>query len=184
MLKSFAKTLALAALFAAAPVAAQSQDVDPNKPDSWQSVPNADQGERIPIAEDELPATNGAFYAISVRNIDDAVAWYTKHLGFKVESQGGNAERRGALLVRLGSVLELGEFASATAREELRPGLESHEVYGIFKLGFTTANLDQAFAYLEERDVEVFFPIVAASDGSRTFGIRDLDGNIIQFFGK
>lgn len=142
---------------------------------------NSAEGE---LAEGELPATSGAFYAISVRNIDEAVAWYTTHLGFQVESQGGNAERRGALLVRPGSVLELGEFASATAREELRPGLESHEVYGIFKLGFTTANLDQSFAYLEERDVEVFFPIVAASDGNRTFGIRDLDGNIIQFLGK
>ena len=132
----------------------------------------------------ELPATNGAFYAISVRNIDNAVAWYSTHLGFEVESRGGNAERRGALLVKPGCVLELGEFAGATGREELRPGLESHEVYGIFKLGFTTTHLDQSFAFLEARDVEVFFPIVAASDGNRTFGIRDLDGNIIQFFGK
>ena len=70
----------------------------------------------------------------------------------------------------------------ATGRDELRPGLESHEVYGIFKLGFTTADLDAAFGYLEERGVEIFFPIVRTSDGNRTFGIRDMEGNIIQFF--
>lgn len=132
----------------------------------------------------ELPATNGAFYAVSVRNIDKAVAWYTQHLGFRVESRGGNNERKGALLSRPGTVLELGEFVGAIAREEFRAGLESHEVYGIFKLGFTTTNLDAAFEVLEGRGVEIFFPIVTASDGNRTFGIRDMEGNIIQFFGR
>jgi hypothetical protein len=52
------------------------------------------------VQEGELPATDGAFYALSVRNMDKAVAWYTKHLGFKLESQGGNDQRRGALLSR------------------------------------------------------------------------------------
>jgi catechol 2,3-dioxygenase-like lactoylglutathione lyase family enzyme len=132
----------------------------------------------------ELPATNGSFYAISVRNIDEAVTWYTQHLGFEVESRGGNDERKGALLSRTGAMLELGEFVDAKSREELRSGLQSHEVYGIFKLGFTTENLDASFEFLEERGVEVFFPIVNASDGNRTFGIRDMEGNIIQFFGR
>jgi hypothetical protein len=68
------------------------------------------------------PATDGAFYALSVRNIDKAVAWYTKHLGFKLESQGGNDQRRGALLSRPGAVLELGQFAAAVAQEEMRGG--------------------------------------------------------------
>lgn len=137
-----------------------------------------------PAQDVELPATNGAFYAISVRSIDEAVTWYTEHLGFKIESRGGNAERKGALLSRPGAILELGEFVGATARDELRSGLESHEVYGIFKLGFTTVNLDSSFQFLEERGVEIFFPIVTASDGNRTFGARDMEGNIIQFFGK
>ena len=134
--------------------------------------------------EGELPATSGAFYAISVRNIDEAVAWYTKQLGFKVESQGGNDQRKGALLSRPGTVLELGEFVDAIPRERMRPGLESHEVYGIFKIGFITTDLDQTFQILKSTGVEVFFPIVNASDGNRTFGIKDLEGNIIQFFGK
>lgn len=134
--------------------------------------------------EVELPATNGAFYAISVRNIDEAVAWYTDHLGFKVESQGRNDQRRGALLSRPGAVLELSEFAGAMAREAVRPGLESHEVYGIFKIGFTTTDLDQTYEILKNKGVEIFFPVVTAADGNRTFGIKDLDGNIIQFFGK
>lgn len=133
---------------------------------------------------EDLPATEGAFHALSVRNIDEAIAWYTAHLGFTVESRGGNDQRQGALLSRPGAVLELGEFVDAMAREEISPGLESHEVHGIFKLGFLTSNIERTFALLEAEGVEVFFPIVAASEGSRTFGIKDPEGNIIQFFGK
>jgi catechol 2,3-dioxygenase-like lactoylglutathione lyase family enzyme len=138
---------------------------------------------RAQAGDGKLPATNGAFYAISVRNMDEAIVWYTRHLGYKVEWQVGNDQRKGALLSRPGSVLELGEFVGAIAREEVRPGLESHEVFGIFKLGFTTASLESTFAVLEGEGVEIFFPIVTASDGRRTFGIKDLEGNIIQFFG-
>lgn len=137
-----------------------------------------------PAQDVELPATNGAFHAISVRNIDEAVTWYTQHLGFRIESRGGNDERQGALLSRPGAILELGEFVGATARDELRSGLESHQVHGLFKLGFTTVNLDASFEFLQERGVEIFFPIVTASDGNRTFGIRDMDGNVIQFLGQ
>lgn len=129
----------------------------------------------------EFPETNGAFYAISVQNIDQSIAWYTKHLGFKLQAKGGNDVRKGALLTRPGAVLELGEFMNAVARD---PDVESHEVYGIFKLGFTTAHLDDTYTFIEEAGVEVFFPIVTASDGNRTFGVKDMDGNIIQFFGK
>lgn len=134
--------------------------------------------------EGGLPATNGAFYAISVRSMDEAIAWYTKNLGFKIESQGGNDQRKGALLSRPGAVLELAEFVGAIAREEVRPGLESHEIHGIFKLGFITTDIEKTFELLAGDGVAIFFPIVTASDGSRTFGIKDPEGNIIQFFGK
>lgn len=131
-----------------------------------------------------LPETSGAFYAISVQDIDRAVAWYTRYLGFATTSRGGNDQRKGALLARPGALLELGEFNSAVAREDLRPGLESHDVYGLFKLGFTTASLDEAYEFLQREGVEVFFSIVTASDGNRTFGVKDPEGNIIQFFGR
>lgn len=129
----------------------------------------------------ELPETSGAFYAISVQDIDQAISWYTEKLGFKLESKGGNDVRKGALLSRPGAVLELGEFAGAVPRG---PEVESHEVHGIFKLGFTTANLEETFEFLNQAGVEVFSPLVTASDGNRTFLVKDPEGNIIQFFGK
>lgn len=134
--------------------------------------------------ERNLLETNGTFFAISVSNIDDAINWYTKHLEFKVESKANNDQRKGALLTRQGVILELAEFSGAIHRNEVKPNLESHEVYGVFKIGFSTMNIDKTFKILKDLNVEIFFPIVATSDGNRTFGIKDLEGNIIQFFGK
>lgn len=130
----------------------------------------------------QLPTTNGAFSAISVYDIDKAIAWYKQYLGFQLESQGANEHRKGALLTRPGAILEICEFVGATSREAIQPGLESHQLFGIFKLGFTTDNLDDTFTFLEAEGANIFFPIVEASDGNRTFGIKDIEGNIIQFF--
>ena len=134
--------------------------------------------------ERESLETNGAFHAISVQNIDKAIEWYTKHLGFEVKSKAENDQRKGALLSRSGTMLELAEFSSAVHRNEIKPNMESHELYGIFKIGFMTKNLDKTFELLEASKVEIFFPIVTTSDGNRTFGIKDMEGNIIQFFGE
>jgi predicted enzyme related to lactoylglutathione lyase len=129
------------------------------------------------------PEATGAFFAISVQDLDKAVRWYSEVLGFRLTSQGGNEQRKGALLEREGAVLELAEFKDAVPRDKLKSGLESHHVHGIFKIGFTTADLDATFAAVEKAGAEVFFPIVDASDGKRTFGIKDVEGNIIQFIG-
>lgn len=130
---------------------------------------------------DELPAMDGTFIAISVSEIGAAVDWYENQLGFEVVSTSENESRKGALLSRPGVLLELAEFADAAARH---PAVQSHQLYGIFKLGFVTDDIDATFAALSTSGVDVFFPIVEATDGQRTFGIRDMDGNIVQFFGE
>ena len=131
-----------------------------------------------------LPEPNGTFYGISVQDIDKAIDWYVNHLNFKLDFKGGNDQRQGTLLKRSGVILELAQFASAKHRHELSEALESHEVYGIFKIGFMINQLDETFKALESGGVDIFFPIVTASNGMRTFGIKDLEGNIIQFFGQ
>ncbi|MCG8457671.1 MAG: VOC family protein [Holophagales bacterium] len=128
-----------------------------------------------------MPETQGAFCAISVQNLEEAISWYTEHLGFEIDSKSESDERRGVLLCRPGAILELSEFAGAVAT---RPGLQSHEVHGIFELGFVTAELDEANEHLERAGVQVFFPIVTVPGGKRTFGVNDSEGYIVQLFGK
>lgn len=152
----------------------------------WQAIASHVSGFQ-PTAhagKESFPKTDGAFYAISVRNLDASIAWYMKHLGFTLKSRGDNEQRQGAILVRPDAVLELAQFASAMSREKLKAGIESHEIFGLFKLGFTTPQLDATCVALEEAGVKLFFPIVETTDGKRTFGIKDPEGNIIQFYGE
>ena len=58
---------------------------------------------------EEMPDVTGTFFALSVQDIDAAIEWYSTHLEFSVEFQGGNEHRKGALLTRAGTVLELTE---------------------------------------------------------------------------
>lgn len=136
------------------------------------------------LEADELAHLDGAFHAISVQNLDEAVNWYSTFLGFEEISRAGNDQRKGALMAREGAVLELAEFEGALSRDDLRSGLQSHEVHGIFKLGFTTEHIDATFEALKAQGAEIFFEVVTTSDGRRTFGIKDLEGNIIQFIGQ
>lgn len=131
--------------------------------------------------ENEMLETSGSFYAISVKNLDKAAEWYAKNLDFTIESKAENDERKGALMNRKGCILELAEFKSAIDKKEIKSDIES---YGIFKIGFITKNIDKSFKTLKELDVEIFFPIVNLPNGKRTFGVKDLEGNIIQFFGE
>lgn len=126
----------------------------------------------------------GAFYALSVDDFDGIITWYTTHLGFEIESRGENVARKGALLRRPGVLLEIGAFGTAKSRIEWGVEAESHEVEGIFKIGFQVADLDALFAYAEQQELDVFFPIVNASNEFRTFGVKDPEGNIVQFFGE
>jgi hypothetical protein len=53
------------------------------------------------------------------------------------------------------------------------------------RLGFTVRNLDHVFADLKQRGVKVEFNTTQLDDlRLRAFGILDMDGNLIQFFGK
>ncbi len=42
-----------------------------------------------------LPADDGPFYAISVRNIDEVIAWYAEVLDFKLDAENINEQRKG-----------------------------------------------------------------------------------------
>lgn len=127
--------------------------------------------------------TQGVFFALSVRDLEKVKDWYVQKLGFELVSQGGNEQRKGAILKGHNVTIELAEFATAMPLNSLKPSVESHEIYGYFKVGFSVKDLDALFKAMESREVTHFFGIVNASDGTRTFAIKDPEGNIIQFFG-
>ena len=47
-----------------------------------------------------------------------------------------------------------------------------------------TEDVEAAFESVQAQEIAILFPIVEADAGLRTFGIRDPEGNIVQFFGS
>jgi catechol 2,3-dioxygenase-like lactoylglutathione lyase family enzyme len=130
------------------------------------------------------PAGDGAFFAISVADLDSMIAWYEENLALELVSRGDNEQRAGALLHGPGLLIELAEFHGARPLADVSAGIQSHEVHGIFKIGLLVDDVDARFEKAKAAGVEIFFPVVAADDRLRTFGILDPEGNIIQFFSR
>ncbi|MBI3885741.1 MAG: VOC family protein [Opitutae bacterium] len=133
-----------------------------------------------------LSAAPGAVVALSVADLDRQLAWYRDTLGFTLFSHGTapNVTLRFALLTRGPSLVELLQFPDAKPLAAAAPGVAVHQLHGFFKGGFVVADLDAHFRALQARGVAFEFEIVRPPNGPyRTFGLRDPEGNLLQFFG-
>lgn len=144
----------------------------------------------MPSSENQItnkPDIQSAFFALSVSNIDILTTWYSENLGFCVDQQGevANGGPKFAILSRDDALLELLQFPTAKSREASGLTEETHQVHGILKIGFVVTDLDALFSTAQKRELNIFFPIVNPPNVPlRTFGLKDPDSNIVQFFGK
>jgi len=130
---------------------------------------------------------SGSLVALSTPDVVAAARWYEETLGFHPVKSGQMGKGlRFALLRSDDNILELIQNPEARPLSKAVPGIKDpFEVHGIFKLGFTVRNFESVFADLKRKGVKIDFEITPLNDlGLRAFGIRDLDGNLIQFFGK
>ncbi len=127
------------------------------------------------------------FVAVSVADLDRIVAWYRDTLGFRVHSQGTipGGKIRFALLQQGNTLVEVLKLPDSKPRNKAAPGYGEAQIHGFFKSGFVVADIDQVYAAIRQQGVSIPYEIVRPPDGPyRTFGIRDPEGNLIQFFGR
>lgn len=130
---------------------------------------------------------SGSFIALSTPNESKTARWYQDKFGFQMVKEGQmGKDQRFALLRFDNNILELIENPEARPLAKAVPGIKDpFEVHGIFKTGFTVDKLDEVFETLERNGVKIDFHITQLNDlGVRAFGVRDIDGNLIQIFGK
>jgi catechol 2,3-dioxygenase-like lactoylglutathione lyase family enzyme len=130
---------------------------------------------------------SGAFIALSTPDASRTARWYQDALGFNVVKEGQMGKGLRFVLLRYDdNILELIQNPEARPLTEAVPGIKDpFEIHGIFKTGFTVNKLDEVFALLKRSGVKIDFNITQLNDlGYRAFGIRDIDGNLIQIFGK
>ena len=136
--------------------------------------------------EPPFSAVQGAFFALSVANIEASARWYSEKLGLKVSSRFPKQNKAaGALLVGGGLEVELIAHDDAvTPTNATNPGAKVL-THGIFKAGFRVENFDQTVATLRARGVEIVAgPFPARRDQRANVIIRDNAGNLIQLFGQ
>ena len=126
----------------------------------------------------------GAFIALSVADMDRVLPFYRDTLGFRVHSEGTAPNRpiRFALLQRGNALIELVQLPDAKPRAE---GTQPVQTHGFFKSGFVVDDIDEEYARLKGLNVTLAYDLGQPPGGPyRSFGVRDPEGNLLQYFGK
>ncbi len=137
------------------------------------------------MAPSQPPRENlGAFLALSVADLDRVLPFYRDTLGFHVHSQGPAPDRpeiKFGLLQRGNALIEMVQLPNAKPRPEGSPAF----LHGFFKSGFVIDDIDAEYARLKGLNVTFAFELAQPPNGPyRAFGVRDPEGNLVQFFGK
>lgn len=133
-----------------------------------------------------LGATPGPFVALSVANLDRQIAWYRDTLGFTVSARGTVGDRKIPYAhLREGTIfLELLQWPGARPRAQAASGTtDPVEIHGFFKSGFMVADVGAVYRHFQAKGVKFDYELRQHSDGSRSFGLRDPEDNLWQFFG-
>jgi catechol 2,3-dioxygenase-like lactoylglutathione lyase family enzyme len=151
---------------------------------AWLALPAPARGQPAPAGTPVLTAA-GAFFALSVADLEASTRWYAEKLGLAVvmrePKQGGAAV---AVLEGGGLVVELVARDGAVPLGTAAPGRGALDVHGIFKAGVVVADYDRALAALRARGVPIVIgPFPATATRRANFIFRDGAGNLIQVIG-
>ena len=129
----------------------------------------------------------GAFFALSVPDLQASSKWYSEKLGLKVVVEPPKSDKTAVVVLEGdGIIVELIQHDDAQPLTKVAPKVESTIlVHGVFKTGIVVQDLDQVIALLKQRGVPIAIgPFPAQGKQKANLIIRDNAGNLIQFVGK
>ncbi len=137
--------------------------------------------------ESDLITTTGAFFALSVADVNASAEWYSEKLGLEIVMQPPKSNQSTVIVLEGGGlIVELIQLDNALPWSEVAPSIDNNMlVHGIVKVGVIVEDFDKTVEILKERDVSIVLgPFPATADQRANIIIRDNAGNLIQFFGK
>ena len=137
--------------------------------------------------EQPLITTTGAFFALSVADVNASAEWYSEKLGLKIVMQPPKTDQSTVIVLEGGGlIVELIQLDDALPLSEVAPSIDNNMlVHGIVKVGVIVEDFDKTVEILKERNVSIAFgPFPATAEQRANLIIRDNAGNLIQFFGK
>jgi catechol 2,3-dioxygenase-like lactoylglutathione lyase family enzyme len=149
-------------------------------------VPVLAKSARATPAAPVMSAT-GAFFALSVANVDASAAWYSEKLGLNVVMK--TPMTAGAAVTVLegeGLIVELIQHDGAVPLSQAAPTVKDRLfLHGLAKAGFIVTDFAGTIARLKQRGVPFLYGPFPAREGQRAnVIIQDDSGNLIQVFGR
>ena len=120
-------------------------------------------------------------FMITVDNLENAISWYTKNLGFKHHQTVGEVGNKRAILASNNYVLELFEPTNVLKTNEIPAGTT---ILGFKKIAFGVTKLTSWASMLDRNGVEVAMPLEASDFdwATRAMIVKDAEGNWTQLF--
>jgi catechol 2,3-dioxygenase-like lactoylglutathione lyase family enzyme len=142
------------------------------------------------IAQAPAPAepaftTKGAFFGLSVADVEASVKWYSEKFGMKVVLRPPKIEGSTAVVLEGGGlIVELLQRDDALPLSKAAPSItQNYRIHGFFKAGIVVDDFDATLARLRARGVQIAMgPFPKSADQRANVIVRDNSGNLIQFF--
>ena len=136
-----------------------------------------------PVRPTPIPSVvgRGAVWALSVADLSASSRWYAEKFGLKVVMESPKTENPAAVVLEGdGLTVELIQHSGSKPRTG-DPVLTQ----GLVKAGVVVDDFDGIVAMLRSKGVSIAYGPFPARAGQRANVIvRDLEGNLIQFFGR
>ena len=126
-------------------------------------------------------SATGAFFAVSVADMQASVRWYSEKLGLKAVMVVPKRDRIAVTVLEGGGlIVELIQHDRAAPAK-----VDPQMIHGVFKVGFVVSDFDETLSKLKARGAEIAYgPFPARDKQMKNVLIRDNSGNLIQIFGE
>jgi catechol 2,3-dioxygenase-like lactoylglutathione lyase family enzyme len=131
-------------------------------------------------------STKGAFFGLSVADIEASVRWYQEKFGMTVVLRPPKIEGSTAVVLEGGGlIVELLQRDDAMPLSKAAPSVgQNYKVHGFFKAGVVVDDFDATVVRLKARGVAIAMgPYPKTAEQRANVIVRDNAGNLIQFFG-
>jgi catechol 2,3-dioxygenase-like lactoylglutathione lyase family enzyme len=135
--------------------------------------------------QEQAPAFRFDHAALSVPDLEAAIGWYGKMLGFRVSRRFALAPAKAecAIMARGNMRIELFQPVDAvSAPDERRDPITDIKLLGIKHVAFQTDDFVALVDWLEANDADIA-KVVTDSFGQAIF-VRDIAGNLVEFVSR
>lgn len=139
------------------------------------------------MSDSAIFTANGAFFALSVADVQASSQWYQDKFGLKVVLEPPPSNNSTVIVLEGGGlIVELIQNGAAKPLSKVAPTVtDKFLIHSITKVGVIVDDFDKTLATMRERGIKIVIgPFPKSANQRENVIIQDNEGNLIQFFGN